>query len=96
MEFGASHSAMERHLTAAIRYLRQPPIVGLNGRASQGFQYDTGNHFVVVQGVYGLGERFMINDPWGGFVGRHAWIRYEVSSGVLFQAYSNVNLGYAW
>jgi len=70
-----------------------PAIVGIAITVSDGWFYDTCGHAISIYGVMSDISKYMIADPWGGYVNQPTWQQYTKSSSALWEAYDS-NQGY--
>lgn len=93
-QYRATKSAMQNYLWSGIQY-DDPPIIGFACSTSQGWRYNSGGHFVLVNGARTDREEFNLADPGILYLGLTGSF-YDKSASDLYTAYNSVNIGLCW
>lgn len=84
-------------LYSTIHDVKVPAIVGFGCSKNDGWLYNSNGHVVCINAARDDYEAFQLADPLTGYLGfPDSYAFYQKSTTELYNAYSSVNVGFAW
>ena len=91
---GVDKSTMQSNLYSGIVNWDSPSIIGVEENMRDGWYFDLPGHFITVYAARSDKEKFLIADPWAGYVNEPEKNWRNVSVTELYNAYSSTVIGY--
>ena len=96
VRYNDSKANMQENLHDCLNAIDSCPIIGVRESTSAGWYYNLSAHFVIAYAVYSDMSKFLLTDPWIGYMGDNYSKAVVVSIDDLYYGYSTTNLGYMW
>lgn len=93
-KIGVDKSTMQSNLYSGIVNWDSPPIIGVQEKSSEGWYFNLEGHYLTVYAARSDKEKFLIADPWAGYVNQPEKNWRNVTATELHKAYSSVVIGY--